>query len=349
MGKQMSHNLFTIEYVDKISANNNYNIAKATFKNIAKDQFGNPIDLTIFKNVTEDYKNIANYHPFAFDKNPYNNKGDDLFTILQKRGNGSGQQTSFYNSSSFPLQISLQFYGYNIGMDTEKWFIGAYHMLKELLTIDKFDYGFGSKTNNLNVMVVGCGGTGSGIVEKLANIETKSLTIIDNDELEQKNLYRFTLSPNKEDIGKAKVDFINERVGWKTNLIPFKGLFSDWEAQDKKLLPDFVFIAVDNNEARKQVVNFCKSNNIKFVDVGIWAEERKNGSFVWTTRTTTEDETASLEEVSNNDYKKNIQIFSINSLNADIAVIKFQEMCGSLVTDTYNRIEISHGFNFKKE
>lgn len=68
-----------------------------------------------------------------------------------------------------------------------------------------------STLGDLHVGVVGCGGTGSAVVEQLARLGVRRFTLVDPDELSLSNVTRVYGSTPK-DVGRAKVDVLANHV-----------------------------------------------------------------------------------------------------------------------------------------
>src|SRR3989339_4355 len=98
---------------------------------------------------------------------------------------------------------------------------------------------------------------------------------------------------------------------------------------------NFVFICIDNGEAKKGIVEKLLRDNIPFIDVGIGVNAVE-GSLTGSVRVTTvtnakTDHIGSKIDFSdkgNNDYVQNIQIVELNALNATLAVIKWKKLFG---------------------
>jgi hypothetical protein len=98
---------------------------------------------------------------------------------------------------------------------------------------------------------------------------------------------------------------------------------------------DFVFLSIDNGDAKKVIVEFLREQNITFVDVGMGLEN-VDGKLIGTVRVTTatreknnhlKDRIPFVPEVEN-EYSNNIQIADLNALNASLAVIRWKKLSG---------------------
>jgi tRNA A37 threonylcarbamoyladenosine dehydratase len=82
----------------------------------------------------------------------------------------------------------------------------------------------------LSVAVVGCSGTGSGVVEQLARLGVGRIVLVDPDIVEEKNLNRI-LNSGKEDVylGRPKVHVLASaiaRMGLGQEVIPLRKISS---------------------------------------------------------------------------------------------------------------------------
>ena len=123
-----------------------------------------------------------------------------------------------------------------------------------------------------NVVIIGCGGTGSRLLPLVSQIMSRGqwndlmplITLIDGDEVEVKNLTRQNFI--REDVGRNKAECLAERYGQAFEIpilaIPEfvdvgSGYFSSWiESRSPQKIhqlhrrPTTIFLCVDNMEAR---------------------------------------------------------------------------------------------------
>jgi molybdopterin/thiamine biosynthesis adenylyltransferase len=126
----------------------------------------------------------------------------------------------------------------------------------------------------MNVVIIGLGGIGSIISEKvLRYLHTDPtsrghrLTFIDGDEYEEKNLIRqdFLVWGNK---AKSKYDelndrFINVSLGFRDYFINEKNIYLTIQEND------IIFLCVDNHKSRKVVSDYCKTlQNVTLISGG---------------------------------------------------------------------------------
>lgn len=124
---------------------------------------------------------------------------------------------------------------------------------------------------NLNIGVVGCGGTGSCLIEQLCRMGTGKITICDFDTFEKSNITRMHGS-SLSDVGKSKVKVMEDMIsslGLGTNVI----------AIDEKLTPttaialkdcDVIFSCIDNSDFTRSILNRLSIFYlIPLIDMGI--------------------------------------------------------------------------------
>lgn len=136
--------------------------------------------------------------------------------------------------------------------------------------------------NPIRISLIGCGGTGSYVLEGLAKlniahqefvINSKGLevTVYDPDTVTETNIARQQFYPNELGDNKAiaKVTEINRKYGygWKAKPKLFESL-GDYV--------DVIIICVDNMDARRKIYSFAKHYNGNF-GVGIYVVDFGNG------------------------------------------------------------------------
>lgn len=121
------------------------------------------------------------------------------------------------------------------------------------------------------VLVVGAGTTGNEVVKNLALLGVGTITIVDNDCVEEVNLSRCVLL-RYSDIGKPKAEAVAERArelnpyitvqARNTNVIHGLGCL-------EYTTFDCVVLAVDNLEARRWVNQYCYQARRPLIDTGV--------------------------------------------------------------------------------
>ena len=169
--------------------------------------------------------------------------------------------------------------------------------------------------------VIGCGGLGCTVAVHLAGTGIGRLVLADFDTVSESNLNRQFLY-TADDIGRPKAELAAQRLKKYSSA-------SDITAVNKKLCSeneldfirgcDTVFLAVDNNEARKLLQKFCAKNKIPLVNGGI------NG-FYGTAYLYVPEKTPCLDcaGLTGNENKKIISVSStagiIGALQAEIGI-----------------------------
>ncbi len=196
------------------------------------------------------------------------------------------------------------------------------------------------KLSGLKIGIIGLGGTGSYILDFVAKTLVGEIHLFDGDKFLQHNAFRAPSAPSLEELNKStsKVEYYS-RIYSKMHkhVIPHE-LYVN--ATNLGLLNslDFVFICIDNSEAKKQIFEKLEDLKISFIDTGIGVE-RVDDSLIGMVRTTTSTEDnrnhvwegrVSFADEEDEDYSSNIQIAEINALNAVFAVMKWKKLYGFL-------------------
>lgn len=129
--------------------------------------------------------------------------------------------------------------------------------------------------SSLDVCVVGCSSTGSIIIESLARNGIRSLTLIDEDEIEKSNLNRLQGATSK-DIGKNKAKFYGryaKKINPNVRVKSYQKTFYSDECQKALSQADFVFGCVDS-EARMSINMNCIANLTPYIDVGVGVQDK---------------------------------------------------------------------------
>ena len=195
----------------------------------------------------------------------------------------------------------------------------------------------------MRIAIVGVGGTGSYILDLVAKCPIAEIHLYDGDPLLQHNAFRspgaigldtLEAAPNKAEHHAR----IYKQIHRGVIAHPYR---IDEQTHSELADLDFVFVAVDDNDARGDIVNALEGHAVPFIDVGIGMQTRTNDSGHATLggsiRTTlvdwdpTRDHTTRVPTRSHdeqNDYTTNIQIAEINALNAALAVIRWKRHVG---------------------
>jgi len=132
------------------------------------------------------------------------------------------------------------------------------------------------KLKKLRAGVVGLGNIGSSVAVMLHGLGLKELWLIDKDEVELSNVQRQFMY-SERDTGRPKAiaarEFLESRFGELGTEI--KAVVADVRFMDLNL--DFIFCCVDNNSARKAVLEKCLKKEIPLIDTGLEFNESQAG------------------------------------------------------------------------
>lgn len=188
--------------------------------------------------------------------------------------------------------------------------------------------------------IIGLGGTGSYLLDIIAKTHVQEIHLYDSDIFDAHNSFR---AP-----GASSIDEINQNEPkvtryariyskFRNGIIPHMQKISTENNADIQFL-DFVFLSVDNDLARHDIISMLEENNTPYIDVGMFAQlsgQNKNGicsrirTTLWYTGLPRNSgHYLSCDNMKDDDYKSNIQIAELNALNASLAVIKWKKYMG---------------------
>lgn len=208
------------------------------------------------------------------------------------------------------------------------------------------------KLKNDKVAIIGLGGTGSYVLDFVAKTPVKEIHLFDGDGFCTHNAFRAPGAPSFDTLNKQQLKteyFESLYSNMRDGIISH----SEYLTADnvEQLLDDFdfVFVCIDNAEARKLITEFLGYSNIPFIDTGIGLCVN-NDEISGQIRTTCCDagvydevkgcvpvDVPMVEEA----YKTNVQIAELNALNATMAVIKWKQLKGF-----YNRQDDNSDYVF---
>jgi hypothetical protein len=215
--------------------------------------------------------------------------------------------------------------------------------------------GIGALTERLStdrVGIIGCGGTGSYILDLVAKTPVREIHLFDEDIFLQHNAFRAPGAPSLDELRDAalKVDYL-ARIYSKMH----KGIVSHPIAIDDRnteLLNGitFAFVSMDAGASKRAVVAKLEGMGIPFVDVGMGLE-LVDGSLGGILRVTTSTPTmrrhvhaGRISFAGAPDdaiYASNIQVADLNMLNAALAVMRWKKLRGF-----YRDLEREHHTTF---
>lgn len=183
------------------------------------------------------------------------------------------------------------------------------------------------------VAIIGLGGSGSYILDFVAKSHVSEIHLFDGDEFFQHNAFRapgaatveqLTNVPNKAD------HFAAIYSGMRAGVISHP-YFVDSERVSELDDMDFVFVAVDSNDARRLVVGHLQEVSVPFVDVGmglILTESGLTGSLRMTASGADPRSIPTDGGDQANEYSTNIQITELNAILAAMAVVHWKKRFG---------------------
>lgn len=185
------------------------------------------------------------------------------------------------------------------------------------------------------VAIVGCGGTGAYLLDFLAKTPVAEIHLFDADRFIQHNAFRAPGAASREELEAEpqKVDYL------KASYEPMRrGIVAHDEYLDQSNVTqldgmDFVFLSLDESDAKGTIVERLEAAGVPFIDVGMGIElidERLRGQ-VQTVISTPDARDHLRRRVSladptlGDEYDQNIQIAELNALNAAFAMVRFKK------------------------
>jgi hypothetical protein len=134
-----------------------------------------------------------------------------------------------------------------------------------------FGAGTTSRLRGLRVGIVGCSGTGSVMIELLARLGVGTLVLVDDDQIEDRNLNRI-MNSKRSDVGRPKVEVLAEAVqtmGLGVEALPlYLNLFSP-KAVQAIAGCDVVFGCMDTASGRHLLNRLATFYIVPYFDLGV--------------------------------------------------------------------------------
>ena len=195
------------------------------------------------------------------------------------------------------------------------------------------------KFDNMKVAIIGLGGTGSYVLDFVAKTPVKEIHLFDEDGLLNNNAFRIPGAVSLETLKTKpkKVSYL-ERIYSKMR----RGIvLHDYNVKNgvlneiETLRLNFVFLCIDDGEAKKKIIAKLVELSIPCIDTGI-GMNKVDGRITGSARITTvtkdkKDHVKDFIPFSKGEegpYNRNIQIAEINAINAALAVIKWKKFLG---------------------
>lgn len=211
-----------------------------------------------------------------------------------------------------------------------------------------------AKFDGHKVAIVGLGGTGSYILDFVAKTNVKEIHLFDGDQFLNHNAFRAPGATTIEKLEQrqSKVDYFHDVYSAMHNGILPHNHYVDLENIEVLKEMNYVFLCVDNNQARNEIIEFLLENKISFSDVGMGIQ-LVNKSVIGIIRVTSSENgtndhlhkripkaTSPIE----NEYVTNIQIAELNALNAVHAVLRWKKTIG-FYQDFENEQHLTYSIN----
>jgi hypothetical protein len=189
------------------------------------------------------------------------------------------------------------------------------------------------------VALIGLGGTGAYVLDKVAKMPVAEIRLFDEDEFVNHNAFRAPGAASIDELREAprKVDYFKKLYGQMHRRIiahPVRLTSTNVQVLDGVT---FAFIAMDDGLEKLAVVEKLEAIGAVFIDVGMGLtleEELSLGGILRVTvskpghRDVLRDRVSFAEKEAGGIYDSNIQVADLNSLNADLAVIKWKKIRG---------------------
>ncbi len=217
------------------------------------------------------------------------------------------------------------------------------------------------KLKNQKIAIVGLGGTGAYILDQVAKTCVAEIHIFDGDYLLNHNAFRSPSAVSIKELSSRpkKVDYyykVYSQIRRKIFTHPY--YISDENMFELEGM-DYVFLCIDDNDVRRECVEYLKEIGISFIDVGLGVNVSgdKLTGIVRTTVCTKKksdhiDVRIPATKNAENEYSTNIQISELNALNAVFAVIKWKKLSGfyhDLIDDFHSAYSINDSLLLKDD
>jgi len=185
----------------------------------------------------------------------------------------------------------------------------------------------------------------------VAKTPAREIHLIDGDDLLQHNAFRAPGAASRDELRAApkKVDYYAAKYApMRRGIVPHP---VDLDESNLDLLDgaDFVFISLDDSDAKAPIVDKLETEGMSFIDSGMGltlADDKLFGVVRVTTSTPRKrDHVAKRVPMAgppaNDVYDENIQTADLNALNAILAVLKYKKL-----REFYGDLEQEHSSNY---
>jgi len=187
------------------------------------------------------------------------------------------------------------------------------------------------------IAIIGLGGTGSYILDLLAKTPVSEIHLFDSDVFSQHNAFRSPGAPTIEQLRQipTKVAYLSGIYLAMRKSIKQHPYRVDASNLQELLAMNFVFISIDDGEARKLIGEYLMKAGVPFVDVGMGLRSTDGhiGGAVRSTAISAAKQDhftrrVPVDPANDGVYNTNIQVSELNALNAVLAVIAWKKTIG---------------------
>ena len=194
------------------------------------------------------------------------------------------------------------------------------------------------KFKSYKIGIVGLGGTGAYILDYISKVPVKEIHLFDGDVLCVHNAFRSPGAASVDVLNQTtkKADYYHDMYSKMHKEITAHTIHINSDNLDLLNELDFIFLSIDDGEAKKVIIDYLVSKKIPFIDSGIGINKSDDNKLLGQVRTTFGNgdksdhlvKRISFANHEDNLYTSNIQIAELNSLNAILAVIKWKKTIG---------------------
>ncbi len=194
-----------------------------------------------------------------------------------------------------------------------------------------------SKLKGQKVGIIGLGGTGAYILDLVAKTPVLEIHLYDGDDFLLHNAFRSPGAASKTELNdrRPKTDYYTSIYSNMHRYLYSHACYINGFNMDELKQLSFIFLCIDRDLVKKEIIEYLLLENIPFIDVGLGVnvvDDSLIGSIRVTTGTQLKNDhlfqRISCGEDLENEYASNIQIAELNSLNAVLAVIKWKKLMG---------------------
>jgi len=188
--------------------------------------------------------------------------------------------------------------------------------------------------------IVGLGGTGSYVLDHVSKTPVREIHTFDGDRFGQHNAFRSPCPPTIEQLRERlyKVDYFRDRYSaMHRGIVPHPVYVDESNVHELKDF-DFVFLCMDGRPGKEAVIRKLEEFSVPFIDTGMGIDDCEDGLRgvlrVTTSTPGHRDHIWKKQRIpigkggEANIYASNIQISELNSLNADLAIIRWKKYFG---------------------